>query len=197
MPFNQIQKYYQGYVSSTGNIAQSVDGINQIIQGLWGLYFRGSTDISGVCTDANGNIYVTDAAKHIIMKIAEDGTISALAGLSGTSGNNGVTQVTCANARFNYPTGICCDKNGDLYIADTHNNQIRKISNNKVTVVAGAANGASGTTDGSGSTARFNDPYDVDIDFAGNLYVADTGNNTIRKIVGGICHIDIAICIST
>ena len=174
MPFNQVTKFYQGYINSTGNIAQSVDGINQIIQGLWGLFFRDSTHIGGMCVDPNGNIYVTDPSRHIILKITESGTISSLAGLAGTSGGNTSLTVTCANARFNYPTGICCDRNGDLYICDTNNNQIRKISNNRVSLVAGSGAYAAGAVDGAGAAARFNRPYDIDITPSGILRSAGT-----------------------
>jgi len=175
---NQVAKYYQGYVSSVGNTGG-------VIAGLWGLLVKGSTHVTGACTDYSGNIYVTDASKHIVLKITEGGTITVIAGLSGTSGNNTSETVTAANARFNYPTGITCDRNGDLYVCDTNNHQIRKISNNKVSLVAGAATPTSGTDNGVGTSARFNRPYDVDIDASGNLYIADTFNHAIRKIVGG------------
>jgi len=179
MAFNQVAKYYQGYVSSVGQSGG-------IIAGLWGLLVRGSTHVSGACTDHSGNVYVTDAQKNIILKITEGGTISVIAGASGVSGNNGNATVTAANARFNYPTGICCDRNGDLYICDTHNHQIRRISNNKVSLVAGASVPATGTADGVGDLARFNTPYDIDIDASGVLYIADTMNHAIRRIRGSV-----------
>jgi len=179
MAFNQVAKYYQGYIQSLGTS-------QGIIAGLTGLSLKGSTSLAGSCADYSGNIYVTDPIKHIILKITESGNIINLAGLSGASGNNSDTTVTCANARFNYPTGIACDKNGDLYICDTNNNQIRKISNNKVSLVAGAANCASGTADGVGNAARFNKPYGIDIDPSGTIYIADTFNHAIRKIKGGV-----------
>ena len=184
MAFNQARISLGGYVRSSGE-GVSVDSINQILAGVTQLSLRGSTNLAGVCVDANGNLYLTDAIKNIILKIGNSGVISVIAGASGVSGNNGSTTVTAANARFNYPTGICCDRNGDLYVCDTKNNQIRKISNNKVSLVAGAASTATGTANGVGSAARFNNPYDIDTDKSGNLYVADTYNHSIRKIVGG------------
>ena len=186
MAFNEVKKYYQGYVDVYGNVGVSVDNISNIIAGLTGLTLKGSTDLAGVCVDNSGNIYVTDAYKHIVLKITESGNIYVIAGLSGTSGNNLGNTVTAANARFNYPTGITCDKNGDLYVCDTKNHQIRKISNNKVSLVAGAATPTAGTADGVGWAARFNFPYDVDIDYSGILYIADTYNHAIRKIAGGV-----------
>jgi len=178
MAFNQTVKFFQGYVESVGNTGG-------IIAGLLGLALKGSTHIGGVCTDPSGNIYVTDSGNDIILKITEGGDILVLAGDSGSNGDNGSDTVTGINARFNFPTGITCDKNGDLYVCDTNNNQIRKISNNKVSLVAGAEDTTSGTADGVGAAARFNRPYDIDIDASGVLYVADTGNHAIRQIKGG------------
>ncbi len=179
MAFNQVAKYVQGYVTTVGNVGG-------VIAGVAGLLLKGSTDLAGACVDPSGNIYVTDASKHIVLKITQGGVITVIAGLSGTSGNNTDVTVTAANARFNYPTGIICDKNGDLYVCDTNNHQIRKISNNKVSLVAGAATPTSGTADGVGHAARFNKPYDIAQDPSGVLYVADTDNHAIRKIVGGV-----------
>ena len=178
MAFNQVAKFIQGYVVTVGNSGGIIAGVNQLL-------VPNSTNLAGACVDPNGNIYVTDASKHIILKITQGGTISTIGGLSGTSGNNGSSTVSAADSRFNYPTGIICDRNGDLYVADTNNHQIRKISNNKVSLVAGASIPASGTSDGVGTAARFNKPYDVALDPSGVLYVADTNNHAIRKIVGG------------
>jgi len=186
MAFNQARQFEQGYVEANTNIGVSVDSINQIFSGVIQLNLKGSTGLAGVCTDNSGNLYVTDAIKHIVLKITDSGNISVIAGLSGTSGNNSSNVVSAANARFNYPTGICCDKNGDLFVCDTNNHQIRKISNNKVSLIAGAPTPTSGTTDGACLDARFNTPYDIDIDLSGNFYIADTFNHAIRKIVGGL-----------
>lgn len=179
MAFNQVLKYYQGYVASQGHTGG-------VIAGLLGLLVKQSTHLTGACTDYSGNIYVTDCVNHIILKITESGRINTIGGLSGVSGNNSSDDVTAAASRFNYPTGICCDRNGDIYVADTNNHQIRKISNNKVSLVAGAATPTSGTADGIGKGARFNTPYDIDIDFSGTIYVADTFNHAIRRIKGGV-----------
>lgn len=174
---NSVVNFYHGYVASAGNV-----GAN--IAGLTGLALKGSTYVAGVCLDPSGNIYITDAVNNIILKITQSGNIINLAGLSGSAGNNGGNAVSCVDARFNHPMGICCDRNGDVYVADTGNNQIRKISNNKVTLVAGDPSATSGTANGVGAAARFNAPNDVTIDRAGNLYVADTNNHAIRIIRG-------------
>jgi sugar lactone lactonase YvrE len=178
MATNQTVRFEQGYLSTNSNTGAIFAGVSMLAA-------KGSTHISGVCIDPSGNTYVTDAYKHIVIKIAPNGVVTVLAGLSGTFGNNGANTVTCANARFNYPTGICCDRNGDLYVCDTNNHQIRKISGNNVSLVAGAATPASGTTNGVGSAARFNTPYDIAINKSGVIYVADTMNHSIRVIRGG------------
>jgi len=179
MAFNQVVSFHHGYVVSAGQTGSN-------IAGLYGLLLKGSVNATGVCIDPSGNIYVTDVSRHIVLKITQNDAISVIGGLAGASGSNTDQTVTAAASRFNSPRGICCDRNGDLYICDTGNNQIRKISNNKVSLVAGAANGASGTADGVGSAARFNRPYDIDIDSAGNLFVADTYNHAVRRIKGGV-----------
>ena len=179
MAFNQLVIYYPNYVYNTGHTGGILAGISK-------LSLVGSTHLAGACCDNSGNIYVTDAFKHIVLKITDSGVVSVVGGSTGVSGNNGNATVTAANSRFNYPTGICCDKNGDLYVCDTNNNQIRRISNDKVSLVAGDSAGASGTTDGVGAIAKFNNPYGIDIDNSGNIYVADTFNHSIRKIHGGV-----------
>jgi sugar lactone lactonase YvrE len=107
---------------------------------------------------------------------------STLAGLAGSSGS---ADGTGSAARFNLPYGVATDSAGNLYVADTLNHAIRKISSGAlVTTLAGLA-GSSGSLDGIGSAARFSSPTGVVADNAGNLYVADTANNTIRKITPG------------
>ncbi len=136
-------------------------------------------DPSDVAADGAGNVYVADTNNHTIRKITSAGVVTTLAGLAGTSGSadgNG------SAARFNSPTGLTVDGSGNIYVADTSNHTIRKVtSGGVVTTVAGLA-GASGSADGNGGNARFNYPSDVTVDGAGNLYVADTNNFTIRKI---------------
>src|SRR5438034_710512 len=85
-------------------------------------------------------------------------------------------------ARFFHPSGVAVDRAGNVYVADTGNHTIRKVTPaGVVTTLAGLA-GYAGSTDGMGSSARFNGPNSVTVDTAGNIYVADTWNNTIRKV---------------
>ncbi|QDQ26927.1 DUF839 domain-containing protein [Chitinimonas arctica] len=133
----------------------------------------------GLASDATGNLYVADSVNGLLRKISPQGQVSTVAGLAGIRGSvdgNGAT------ASFNEQHGLTSDTAGNLYVADTANSVIRKISpTGTVTTVAGQA-GQTGTADGQGTAARFNRPNDLAIDAAGNLYIADTDNYTIRKI---------------
>jgi sugar lactone lactonase YvrE len=136
-------------------------------------------DPSDVAADSTGNVYVADTNNHTIRKITSAGVVTTLAGLAGSSGS---TDGTGSAARFNLPAGLTVDGSGNIYVADTYNHTIRKItSTGTVSTVAGQA-GSSGSADGSGGNARFNYPSSVAVDSTGNLYVADTNNFTIRKI---------------
>lgn len=165
-------------------------GVVTTIAGTAGI--QGSADGTGaaaqfdspscVAADGAGNIYVADIANNNIRKIVvSSGVVTTIAGTAGVSGS---ADGTGAAARFLSPFGIATDGAGNLYIADTANHTIRKIvvSTGVVTTIAGTA-GMSGSNDGTGAVARFKVPYGVTLDSAGNLYVADTGNATIRRIV--------------
>ena len=134
---------------------------------------------AGLTVDGSGNIYVADTYNHTIRKITSTGAVSTLAGQAGSSGS---ADGSGSNALFNYPSGVAVDSSGDLYVADTNNFTIRKVTPaGAVSTVAGLA-GISGISDGAGSAARFSSPEGVTVDGSGNLYVADTDNHTIRKI---------------
>jgi len=102
--------------------------------------------------------------------------------LAGTAGITGSADGTGAAARFNFPEGVATDSAGNVYVADTINSTIRKITPaGVVSTLAGAA-GITGSTDATGAAARFHFPHGVATDSLGNVYVADTSNHTIRKI---------------
>ncbi|MFT4875429.1 MAG: sugar lactone lactonase YvrE [Bacteroidia bacterium] len=136
---------------------------------------------SGVAVDASGNVYVADKSNHRIRKITSAGVVTTFAG-SGSSGNaNG----TGTAATFSNPTGLAIDANDNIYVTDYSNHSIRKItSSSVVTTLAGpvGSTGTWGTTNGTGTSARFNYPYHVVIDSDQNLYVSDFNNHKIRKI---------------
>lgn len=152
----------------------------------------GSSDGSGnnarfnqpnaIAVDVGGNLFVTDTANNTIRKITAAGVVSTLAGRAGDAGSaDGNGQ----QARFDQPGGIAVDPAGNLYLADTQNHTIRKVTPaGEVTTLAGSA-GQAGQADGIAGNARFNQPWGLTRDPAGNLYVTDTGNNTVRKITPG------------
>jgi kumamolisin len=138
--------------------------------------FNGPCDLA---VDSAGNLLVADTNNDAIRKITSAGVVTTLAGQAGVSGS---TDGTGSAARFNSPTGITVDGSGNVYVADTNNHTIRKITPaGVVSTVAGQA-GTAGAADGTGSAAAFNFPSDVAVDGSGNVYVADTNNHAIRKI---------------
>src|SRR5688572_6397774 len=134
---------------------------------------------NGIAVDADGNVYVSDTGNSTVRKITAAGEVSTLAGSPGLSGDvNG----TGANARFNTIAGIAVDGARNVYVVDRVSHVVRKITPaGAVTTLAGLA-GNAGNANGSGTTARFNDPIGITADAAGNLHVADSVNEMIRHI---------------
>ena len=130
--------------------------------------------VTGVATDAAGDVYIAlssysavvrmDATTHVL-------TLVAGTGKPGYSGDNG----PAASAQLNHPTGMAVDSAGNLYIADSSNNRIRKVSNGVITTVSGGGVGA-----------QLSNPMGVAVDTSGNFYIADSGNNVVRKVSGAI-----------
>lgn len=136
-------------------------------------------DPYAVATDASGNVYVSDATDHSVRKITADGTVTTLAGKGGTFGS---ADGTGTAARFKNPQGIAADSAGTVYVADTGNSTIRKITAaGVVTTLAGSA-GSRGSLDATGTAARFGSPYGVAVDSSGNVYVIESDSATLRKI---------------
>jgi NHL repeat len=131
-----------------------------------------------ICVDSQGNFFVTDGSNHRIQKISPNGVISTFVG-TGTAGY--VNSGSIVPPRFNFPFGICIDAQDNLYVADSGNYAIRKITpQGVVSTIAG--DGTSGTNDGMGTAARFTGPFGIAIDKNGVLYVTDIGSDKIRKI---------------
>jgi sugar lactone lactonase YvrE len=136
----------------------------------------------GVALDSSGNLFVADKSNHTIREVSSSGVVTTLAGLAGTFGT---TDATGTDARFNQPTGVAVGSGGDVYVADSINNAIRRVTpQGAVTTLAGTP-GSAGSVDGTASTALFRQPFGVAIDSSGNVYVADFGNNSIRKVTQG------------
>jgi sugar lactone lactonase YvrE len=133
----------------------------------------------GVALDSAGNAYVADTSNHTIRKITPAGVVTTLAGLAGTPGTS---DGSGAAARFNSPGGVAVDASGNVYVADTSNHTIRRITSAGLVTTFAGSGGTSGSADGPGNGARFLYPNAVAVDGSGNVYVADTNNHTIRRI---------------
>lgn len=130
-------------------------------------------------TDPSGNIYIADTSNSTIRKITSSGAVSTLAGSAGSVGS---TDGTGSVAQFSGPQALVADAAGNVYVVDTGNNTIRKVTSaGVVSTLAGSA-GAAGSSDGTGAAAQFSSPQGIVMDASGNLYVADTGNNVIREV---------------
>jgi sugar lactone lactonase YvrE len=140
-------------------------------------------DTSNLTMDGNGNLYTLDydnsANETDIRKITSAGVVTTIAGT-----NSVYVDATGNSAAFFHPSGIANDGNGNLYVADTQNDSIRKVTYDGVvtTLAGGATQYDSGYQDGTGSAALFNNPLDLACDQSGNVYVADTNNYLIRKV---------------
>src|SRR5262249_49325909 len=131
----------------------------------------------GVALDRLGDVYVADSINSTIRKITSAGVVISIAG---QAGNKGSSDGAGSDARFSYPQGIAVDNLGNIYVADTGNHTIRKITGaGIVTTLAGYALNT-GSADGTSSSARFLDPEGIALGSDGTIYVADTGNYTIR-----------------
>jgi len=191
-PFSEVEMVHQnetvivstlagGAIGNKGDWLGLVDGAGNVAQ------FTGPR---GITIDAAGNLYVTDAYNHRIRKVTPNGEVSTIAGsgptesfyMSSTTG--AFADGEASTARFHSPSGIAIDTAGNLYVADSGNDRIRKITpNGEVSTLAGGGKYQQKSfADGEGSTARFYYPYGIAIDAADNLYVADYGNNRIRKV---------------
>jgi len=134
---------------------------------------------NSICNDAYGNVFVTDSRNHRIRKISTSGLVTTLAG-----SKMGYLDGIGTEASFNWPAGIAVDASGNLYVADCGNHRIRKITaSGVVTTFAGSGNKA--YKDGNGIEASFNWPAGIALDSSGTIYVADAGNHRIRKITPG------------
>ncbi len=132
----------------------------------------------GICVDQNGNVLVADTRNNKIRKINPEGIVSTIAG----SGNFGSSDGIGSASSFGNPTGIECDKAGNIYVADHLTHIIRKIDpQGMVTTIAGTAY-QMGAADGPGGIASFARPYGLSLDLEGNILVADEWNHKIRKI---------------
>lgn len=133
---------------------------------------------SGTAVDSSGTVYVVDLGLNVLKKIATNGTVSTLAGLANSPGFADGTGTT---ARFNAPYGVGVDASGTVYVADTGNHAIRKVTPaGAVTTLAGT--GGPGFNDGPGGAAQFSQPLALAADASAALHVADRGNGLLRRV---------------
>jgi uncharacterized protein (TIGR03437 family) len=136
-----------------------------------------------VAVDTVGNVYIADCDNNWIRKVS-NGIITTVAG-NGTAGFSGDSGAAI-NAQLDNPSGLAVDSAGSVYIADSKNERIRKISNGIInTMVGNGINGFEGN-DGPATSAELSYPSGVALDSAGNLYIADLDNSRVRKVSNGV-----------
>jgi len=172
------------YVADTGNHTIrkiTTGGVVTTFAGITGShgFTNGAADQAqfyhpiGIAVDSNDNVYVVDTNNAAIRKITPEGVVTTLA----SNGVNGV--------QFGSPRYIDVDSQGNLYISDTSWHTIRKITPDGVLTTIAGTSESFGTTDGVGTSAKFQNPHGIAIDRNDNIYIADTNNNTIRKMIYG------------
>jgi sugar lactone lactonase YvrE len=178
------------YVADSGNhcIRAISGGIVSTFAGSPGIW--GSADGTGTNAQFNGpvglafdsrtNLFVSDANNETIRKIAPDGTVITYAGAAGADGS---TDGTLANARFRSPAELAFDKRRNLFVADSLNQVIRKISTNGIVSTVSGVAGIYGATDGVNGAGRFYNPYGLAIGADGGLFMTDTYNELVRTVI--------------
>ena len=139
------------------------------------------TSPTGVCSGPDGSVYIGDTGNHMLRRVSTDGTISAVAGIGfqGYSGDGG----PALNARLNAPRGCAVDALGDIFIADMGNNAIRVVTpDGNISTIAGNGTPGFAGDGGPATQSLLQNPYAVAVDQQGNLFVADTDNNRIRRL---------------
>ncbi len=175
------------YVADTGNnLIRKIDAAG-VVTTLAGSGAPGSANGSGTAAsfntptgigvDAASNVFVADKGNNLIREIAPDGTVKTLAG----SGAAGAVNDTGAAASFSGPAGVAVSSTGNVYVADGRNNLIRRVAPDGTTITL-AGSGAAGSVNGTMTTSSFNNPTALAVNAAGNVYIADTGNNLVRLI---------------
>ncbi|MFY9728903.1 MAG: hypothetical protein WAJ87_25615 [Bryobacteraceae bacterium] len=138
---------------------------------------------SGLAVDLAGNLYIADSGNNRV-RMVSTGVITTVAG-NGTPGFSG-DHSSATGAELYGPSGVAVDANGNLYIADYFNNRVRMVSNGVIITVAGNGTPGSGGDNGPAISAQLSGPKGVALDAAGDLYIADSANNRIREVSGGV-----------
>jgi len=184
------------FIADTANVVIRKVDTNGTITTVAGIFDGGSGGYSGddgaatnaslnwplgVAVDATGNLFITDSGNNVIRKMDTNGIITTVAG-NGTYGYSG-DGGAATNASLDWPSGVAMDVSGNLFIADTFNSVIRKVDpNGVITTVAGNGTYGYSGDGGAATNASLNQPSGVAVDIFGNLFIADTYNNVIRKV---------------
>jgi uncharacterized protein (TIGR03437 family) len=169
-------------VASGGNISTFAGNGTLSYSGDGGAAIQAQLNTpQGVAADAAGNLYIADTLNNVVRKVSANGTISNFAG-NGSAGNSGDGSAA-TKAQLNGPQGLAVDASGNVFIADTLNAKVRKVSASGVisTVAGNGTPGYGGDGSGAGS-AQLNLPIGVAVDSSGNLYIADFGNSRVREV---------------
>jgi sugar lactone lactonase YvrE len=182
------------YIADSGNniIRKVSNGVITTFagNGLWGYSGENGPATSaslagpsGVAVDAAGNVYIADTFNNVVRKVS-NGLITTFAGnrLGGYLGDNG----PATRAELSYPYGVAVDASGSVYIADSLNDVIRKVLNGVITTFAGNGTYGYSGDNGPATDAMLRQPYGVAADASGNVYIADSGNQLIRKVTNGV-----------
>ena len=139
---------------------------------------------AGVAVDGAGNVFIADTLNDRVRKVTPDGTITTVAGNGtfGSAGDGGPASI----AQISEPFGLALDATGDLFIADSSNHRIRMVDvNGLITTVAGTGSSGFSGDGGPATSAQLNTPWGVAVDGSGNIFIADTSNNRVRKVAPG------------
>ncbi|HWD19914.1 MAG TPA: hypothetical protein VHB20_11615 [Verrucomicrobiae bacterium] len=167
-----VTQFYNGVI-------RKIDRTGMVSTIAYGFY-----GVEGIALDPGGNLWVADSYNQAVQRVTPDGNVTLIAGALQVSGSSDGTN---GDALFNRPWGIAVDSATNVFVADSGNQTIRMLKRVgsaedwAVTTIAGLT-GAAGSVDGTNDQARFKSPASVAVDAAGNIFVADSGNNSIRKI---------------
>ena len=185
------------FADSGSDIVRRIDAVSGVITTVAGVpQTMGDSGDGGAATsatlgspeavafDAAGDLYIADTGNGVIREVdAATGVISTVAGVAGSQGYNG--EGTATTAELNFPWGVTVGPDNSLYIADTYNNRIRRVSGGVISTIAGTGSQGSAADGTEAGAAALNQPYGVVLDPAGDLYIADSSNDRVLKVSAG------------